>query len=172
MAHHWNLPALGGAYGTDAEAAGTWQSAAEPALDPYNVALAGAEIVTGIGLANTYTLLYPEQVILDSELYQRARYMMMHMEVNPETLALDVIKSVGPGGHFLAQKHTRQHMRTSMKMGLAHELEGNGKYRDPVQVAREQVNWILKNYQPQPLEFKKQNELGRILAAADRELNK
>jgi trimethylamine--corrinoid protein Co-methyltransferase len=172
MAHHWNMPALGGAYGTDAGAAGSWQSAAEPALDPFTVALVGAEITTGIGLANTYTLLYPEQIILDSELYHRARYSMMRMEVSEETLALDVIKTVGPGGHFLAQKHTRQHMRTALKPGLAHELGVDGRYRDPVEVAREKVDWILENYQPPPLDERKRAELARILASADRELNK
>jgi trimethylamine--corrinoid protein Co-methyltransferase len=31
--------------------------------------------------------------------------------VDDEQLALDVIHAVGPGGHFLAQKHTRRHMR-------------------------------------------------------------
>lgn len=171
MAHHWNIPSLGGAYGTDSPAAGTWQSAAEPSLDPLTVALVGAEMTTGIGLARTYTLLYPEQIVLDSELYDRARYTLMRMDVSTDTLALDAIRAVGPGGHFLAQKHTRQHMRDAFRQGLSHELGPDGRYRDPVEVARERVKWILKNYQPQPLEIEKQAELSRILAAADRELN-
>ena len=111
MAHHWGMPSLGGAYGTDSKTTGTWQAAAEPAMDAFMVGLAGAEIVTGIGLARTYTLLYPEQIILDDDLYHRARYHLRQMEISPETLAIDVIRAVGPGGHFLAQKHTRQHMR-------------------------------------------------------------
>lgn len=170
MAHHWNIPSLGAAYGTDAKAAGTWQSAAEVALDPFAVGLAGAEIVTGIGLSDTYTLLYPEQIIMDSDLYHRARYHLMQMEVSPETLALEVVQTVGPGGHFLAQKHTRQHMRSALQVALTHEIGSDGAYRDPQEVAREKVAWILKNYQPEPLEEAKKSELSRILAAADREL--
>ena len=170
MAHHWNMPALGGAYGTDAGVAGSWQSAAEPALDPFIVSLAGAEIVTGLGLARTYTLLYPEQIILDSDLYHRARYMLKRMEVNEDSLALDVIRAVGPGGHFLGQKHTRQHMRTAMKMALTHELGPDGNYRDPVEAARDKVKWILDNHQPEPLATSQQAELTRILAAADRQI--
>jgi trimethylamine---corrinoid protein Co-methyltransferase len=77
---------------------------------------------------------------------------------------------VGPGGHYLAQKHTRKHMRTAMKPGLAHQMTSDGKYRDPVEVAREKVRWILDNYQPDPLDKAKQSELSKILVAADQEL--
>jgi len=142
------------------------------ALDPFTVALAGAETVTGIGLANTYTLLYPEAIILDADIYHRARYQLEMIDVSPETLALDVIEAVGPGGHFLGQKHTRQYMRDAMKRAITHEVGSNSKYIDPVVAAREKVTWILQNYQPEPLEEKIQAELSRILKAADAELNK
>ena len=170
IAHYWQIPCFGGAYGTDSPTAGNWQSAAEVALDPFLIGLAGAEFVTGIGLSSTYTLLYPESIILDADIYHRARYQLMRTDINPETLALDVIAAVGPGGHYLGQKHTRQHMRTSLKPAITHEVGGDGKYRDPVDAARDQVGWILKNYQPEPLEETKRKELTRILAAADREL--
>jgi trimethylamine--corrinoid protein Co-methyltransferase len=171
MAHHWQIPCFGGAYGTDSPAAGNWQSAAEVALDPFLIGLAGAEFVTGMGLSNTYTLLYPESIILDAEIYHRARYQLMRPEISPESLALDVIAAVGPGGHFLAHKHTRLHMRQALKPSLAHEAGPDGKYRDPVEVARDKVDWILKNYQPEPLDEMQRVELARILSAADRELN-
>ena len=170
MAHHWGMPALGACYGTDSLEAGTWQAAAEPALDPYMVALTGAEIVTGMGLCHTYTRLYPEQLLMDSDLYQRARHYLMTMEVSPETLALEAIHAVGPGGHFLAQKHTRRHMRDSMKRAITHQVGPDGKYRDPRSYAIERTQWILANHQPNPLEPAMQAELARILANADREL--
>jgi trimethylamine---corrinoid protein Co-methyltransferase len=170
MAHHWNIPAFGGAYGTDSPEAGTWQSGTEVALDPLLIGLAGAEFVTGMGLSNTYTLLYPEAIILDADIYHRARYQLMRPEITSETLALDVIAAVGPGGHYLSQKHTREHMRTALQPALTHQPGTDGNYRDPVSVARERVDWILKNYQPEPLADEKNRELSRILSAADREL--
>ncbi len=171
LAHHWGMSVLGGAFGTESERPGTWQAAADVAMDAYLVALAGAELVTGLGLNKYYTLLHPEAIILDDELYHRARYAHMSIDVSPETLALDVIKAVGPGGHFLAQKHTRSHMRDAMQMGVAHQLDANGKYRDPLEAAREKLAWILENHHPEPIEDAKRVELDRILAAADRELN-
>ena len=171
IAHHWGMPTLGGAFGTDSPRPGTWQSAAEITLDPFWVGMTGAEMVTGIGLDDTYTLLYPEAIILDNDIYQRARYGLMDIEVSPDTLAVDVINTVGPGGHFLSQKHTRKYMRDVMKRSLAQHLDAAGKYRDPVEVARDKVAWILENHQPEPLETSKQAELTRILEAADREMN-
>jgi len=171
MSHHWGLPALGGAYGTDSKKSGTWQSAAEVALDPYMVALAGAEIVTGIGLSRTYTLLYPEQIILDDDIYQRARAHLSRIDVSPETLALDVISAVGPGGHFLAQKHTRRHMPTMLKRAVTHQLNEANEYQDPHEYAREKLKWILENHHPEPPDRAQSNELAALLSKADLELN-
>jgi trimethylamine--corrinoid protein Co-methyltransferase len=92
------------------------------------------------------------------------------MEVSSETLAVDVIANVKPGGHFLSQKHTRNHMRTAMKRSVLQQLDPLGKYLDPVQYAREQVAWILENHHPEPLPVDIQKEIDRILAAADNEL--
>jgi trimethylamine---corrinoid protein Co-methyltransferase len=170
MAHHWGMPSLGACYGTDSLKPGTWQSAAEPALDPLLAGLVSPEIVTGMGLAHTYTRLFPEQLILDDDLYQRARAYLQRMDVDDESLAMESIRNVGPGGHFLGQKHTRDHMRTSLVRGVTHQLNAQNKYRDPHEYARERVRWILENHTPEPLEENKQAELARILAAADKEL--
>ena len=172
MAHHWGMASLGACYGTDAHEPGTWQGAAEVALDPYLAGLVGADIVTGMGLSETYTLLYPEQIIMDDDLYHRARYQLMNLEVNDETLALETIHAVGPGGHYLGQRHTRNHVREMLVRGITHQVGEDGKYCDPRQVAIEKFDWIRKNHQPEPLEAEKQAELRRILATADKELRK
>lgn len=172
IAHHWGMPALGGAFGTESPELDNWRSAAEVTTDPLLVSLAGAEIVTGIGLRDTYTLLYPEAMILDDDLYHRARYNLLEMEVNSETLAIDVIDAVKPGGHFLSQKHTRKHMRTAMVRSVIHQLDGMGKYRDPREYAREKTKWILDNHHPEPPPEEVQKEINRIIAAADKELKK
>jgi len=171
MAHRWGMPCLGSCYGTDAREAGTWQSGSEPGMDAFMAGLCGADWVTGMGLTQTYTRLYPESLLLDIDLYQKARYYLMEMEVSPDTLALEAIHNVGPGGHFLAQKHTRTHMRDSMKRGVAHQIGPDGKYRDPREYAIERTKWILANHQPDPLDPAKAVELDRILAAADKEIN-
>jgi trimethylamine--corrinoid protein Co-methyltransferase len=171
MAHHWGMPCLGACYGTDARDAGTWQSGSEVALDSYMIGLTGVEWVTGLGLTHTYTRLYPESLLLDYDIHQKARYALMELEISDETLALDTIESVGAGGHYLAQKHTRKHMREAMKRGVCHQLTSDGSYQDPRQFAIDQTKWILANHQPEPLDAARQAELDRILQAADKQLN-
>jgi trimethylamine--corrinoid protein Co-methyltransferase len=171
MAHHWRMPAFGGAFGTESSEPDTWQAAADVALDPLLVGLTRAEWATGIGLNRSFTLLYPEAIIFDNDLYHRARYALKRININTETLAYDAISAVGPGGHFLAQQHTRKHMRTAMKPSITHEVDQNGKYRPPREVARDKVRWILENHHPEPLEAAQRAELDRILAAAGRELS-
>lgn len=170
MAHHWGMPSLGGAFGTESTELNSWQSAAEVATDPLLVSLAGAEIITGLGLRDTYTLLYPEAIIIDTDLYHRARYSLLDMDVSPETLAVDVINAVQPGGHFLGQKHTRKYMRTAMVRDITHQMDSSGEYQDPVKYAREKLAWILENHHPEPPAADVQKEIDRILAAADKVL--
>jgi hypothetical protein len=53
---------------------------------------------------------------------------------------------------------------------ITRQLGPDGSVRDPIEVAREKTDWILKNHQPEPLSSEQQAELDRILEAAAREL--
>ena len=171
IAHHWGMSSQAGVFGTAASQPGTWQSASEVAIDSYLAASSGAEMAEGIGLTEGSTTLALESLLLDSDIYHRARYALVRPEISEETLALDSIAAVGPGGHFLSTKHTRRHLPSAMVSGLQHELGADGKYRDPVAVARERAEWILANHEPEPLGEDKRSELALILASAKRELH-
>ncbi|MGB5932921.1 MAG: hypothetical protein WBH57_07635, partial [Anaerolineae bacterium] len=45
------------------------------------------------------------------------------------------------------------------------------KYRDPLEVAHEVIDWILKNHHPAPLPEEVKEELRKIVAAADQDEN-
>ena len=165
IAHHWGVPSLAACFGTDSPLPGTWLAASDVAQDPLLGGLSGAELVTGLGLDRTYTLLTPEGIFLDYELYERARYALMGLDIDDETLALNVIADVGPSGHYLAEEHTRKHMKHALVRGLEHDLVNN-RYRDPIEVARERAAWVRANHHPEPLEDAKRAELARILEAA------
>jgi trimethylamine--corrinoid protein Co-methyltransferase len=169
MAHHWGVPALAGVFGTDAQVPG-WESASEAASSLMLCALAGAETGSGLGLLESCTLLYPESILLDDDLYQRVRVETGGLEVDPKSLALDVIKDVGPRGSFLKHRHTRDNVRLLLYSDLTGQPDTHGSLRDVVEVARDKVNWIIQNHQPQPLEAAQQRELNHILAVADQQL--
>jgi trimethylamine--corrinoid protein Co-methyltransferase len=168
LAHMWGVPTLAGIFGTDADRLG-WQQAGDSATVLLLCALCGAETASGIGLLEGCTLLYPEAVILDTDIYHRVRIDAAGLDTSRPALALDVIKAVGPRGHFLRQKHTRTHMRRREFSDLTSQPKDGGGYRDPIELAREKVGWILENHHPKPLEEATQAELKRILRAAERE---
>jgi trimethylamine--corrinoid protein Co-methyltransferase len=169
LAHMWGVPTLAGIFGTDAQVPG-WQQAAESGSCLLLLALLGAETGSGMGLLEGCTLLYPEAIVLDTDIYHRVRIDLTGFDTSPEALALDVIKEVGPRGHFLRQRHTRTHLRRRRFSDLVAQSLPGGGYRDPVEVAQEKAQWILENHHPEPLEEAQQRELQRILVAAEGEL--
>jgi trimethylamine--corrinoid protein Co-methyltransferase len=169
LAHEWGVPTLAGLFGTDAPTPG-WQSAGDSSTILLLCALCGAETGSGLGLLEGCTLLYPEALILDTDIYHRVRIDAAGLDTSREAMALDVIREVGPRGHFLRQKHTRTHMRRRQFSDLTSQPKDGGGYRDPIEVAREKVDWILEHHHPEPLDQAKQAELKRILKAAEREV--
>ena len=110
----------------------------------------GSDLIFGIGLAKAYTLLYPEHLILGDDIYRRARFAVMDIDIDDQSLALEVITQVGPGGHFLGSKHTRRHMSAACVPGITHQRGPDGAFRDPIEVAREKAEWLWREYQPEP----------------------
>ena len=171
LVHHFGLPSMTGYAGTDDDLPGTWLAAAETAHTVMLAGLVGAELMTTIGLTNRYQLFTPEHMMLDDDLYHRAANAFRDLEFSEEELALDVIDAVGPGGHFLAQAHTRRHMKETVERSIGQQIGADGMhYRDSLEVARERGVAILEGYVPEPLDADKQRELRRIVAAADAEL--
>ena len=158
MAHHWGVPTLAGIFGTDAQVPG-WESAAEAESSLLLCALVGAETGSGLGLVESCMLLYPESILLDADVYHRVRNEAAGLDTSPEAIALDVIKEVGPRGHYLAHRHTRTNLRQRQFSDLTGQPRQGGGYRDPLEVAREKVDWILANHHPQPLEEAQKAEL-------------
>jgi trimethylamine--corrinoid protein Co-methyltransferase len=58
------------------------------------------------GLQSTY-----ESIVLGDELVGYARQFMREVPVDEYALALDEIRTAGPGGNFLGTKYTRRHHR-------------------------------------------------------------
>jgi trimethylamine--corrinoid protein Co-methyltransferase len=96
--------------------------------------------------------------------------MMQGIVVDDETLALDVIASVGPGGNYLTQKHTRQHMRDIFLpqfMDRRPYSEWETKKDDARDWALEKARKTLANHQPDTLDAKVSDELSRIIASME-----
>ncbi|RMD90215.1 MAG: hypothetical protein D6811_11025, partial [Alphaproteobacteria bacterium] len=87
------------------------QSMAERAMLGQMVALAGADILGGVGQLETATVFSPVQAVLDDELGAFLRALIQSPEIDDAALNWEEVREVGIGAHFLASAHTLEHCR-------------------------------------------------------------
>jgi len=168
LAHAWNVPSLGGgSTSSDAQEIGWW-SGTDSGYGAVEIVLAGGEVCGYLGMLGSSMILYPEQIILELEMCQYAYDMFELFEFNISNMALDVIKKVGPRGHYLREKHTRQHIRDFRYSPLFRQKDEEGNSRPPQEAALDEFKQIYQNHQPEPLPDDDLRELDQILAAAER----
>ncbi|MCK8817727.1 trimethylamine methyltransferase family protein [Natroniella sulfidigena] len=68
-------------------------------------------ILHSAGLLENYMTMSYEKFIIDDEILGMVDSYQQGIEVNEDTVAKELIAKVGPGGHYLAEAHTMQHMR-------------------------------------------------------------
>ncbi len=155
--------------GTDAHLPGT-QAVMERLLTLLPPALAGVDLVnlTTLGTKMAFSL---EQLVLDEAILGLVRRLLRGVVVDDETLALDLVDQVGPGGGFLGTDHTRAHHRSELsippligrELRDAWEAAGALDLRDR---ARERVRAILDRHRPVPLPEKAAAEIDAIVEMA------
>lgn len=160
---------------TDAKTPGT-QAGFEKVLTALPVVLAGASLIFGAGAidsANTYSY---EQLIIDDEIWGALLKVAQGFEVNEETLAVDSIKKVGVGKHFLGERHTLKHVGEYWYPRLYSRIKKSEDFwnlkmlgkRDLAGVAREKAKEILATHRPEPLEKGIQKRIQMIVANAEK----
>jgi trimethylamine--corrinoid protein Co-methyltransferase len=111
MAQFYHLPfyATGGM--TDSKVLDA-QGGYESAMTSLLCALAGANFIhDAAGMMEFAMTACYEKFVIDNEILGMVMRAVAGIKVNDSTLALDLIKEVGPGGNFVAARHTRNFMR-------------------------------------------------------------
>jgi len=112
LARFYNLPSRGGGANTDAKNVST-QSGYESMLALLNARQQSINlIVHSAGILDSYLAMSFEQFIVDQEMISMVEYLFKDIEVNDESLSLDIIKEVGHGGQFLNHPDTFKKCRT------------------------------------------------------------
>lgn len=168
LADFYRIPLSMGAFATGAKEP-DWQAAVDNSLSSFMAVSTLSDMLLGAGLLHGSRILSYEMLIMDAEIWSLLENMFHGIVVNEETLALDVIRAVGPGGTYLTQKHTRAHMRERWVPRLMDRrpYEVWLKERDGArQWALAKAQQILREYHPQPLDASLQMEFERIIASA------
>jgi trimethylamine--corrinoid protein Co-methyltransferase len=170
MYRTYRVPSYGTAGGTNSKVVDA-QAAIEATNSILSAALAGSNLVHCIGAIEDCLTVSLEAFVMGDEIVALARRIAGGLAVDEETLALDVLKQVGPGGHFIDREHTLHHFREHHYSGLinrqmydAWTLSGAKTMEDRM---REKVHWILENHYPEPLPEDVRRELERIIERAE-----
>jgi trimethylamine--corrinoid protein Co-methyltransferase len=167
LADFYNIPLSMGSFATGAKEP-NWQAGVDNSLSTFMACISMSDMLLGVGFLHGSRIWSYEQMLMDCEIFDIIHKMMQGIPVDEETLAMDAIRAVGPGGNFLAQKHTRRHMRDLFLPRFMDRRPYNEwieKGDGPRDWARNQALNILETHQPETLDPQVSTELSRIIAS-------
>jgi trimethylamine--corrinoid protein Co-methyltransferase len=146
------------------------QAALEALLSVLMAKFSGANLIHDVGYMESGLTTSYEMIVLTDELVAMTDHIMKGIEVSEDTLMVDELDTVGPGGHFLDTEQTLKRFRDFWFPGLLDRkrreqwLEAGATTLGQRLNAR--VKEIIKDHQPKPLEPDKKQQVQEILAQA------
>ena len=109
MAHYYNLPLFGVGGRTDSKTLDV-QTGIEYALSTFIETLCSSGMIHDVGYLATGLISSYEMVVMGNELIGMIKRFMKSLDINSETLVLDVINKVGPNGKYLPNENTQKYL--------------------------------------------------------------
>jgi trimethylamine--corrinoid protein Co-methyltransferase len=154
MAHYYGLPMFAIAGASDAKLV-DGQAALEATLTLMVDTLCGGQIVHDVGYLESGLCGSLAQLVICDEILDWIEHAFQEVEVNDETLAVDLIDQVGPDGQFLDSDHTLHHFRDRWYPRLLerdnYDCWQKKGSKSLAERAAERVNEILEEHRPDPL---------------------
>ena len=166
MARHYQLPTFAVAGASDSKVFDA-QAAADAALSLFSVSIGGANLIHDIGYLDCAMTGSLELVLLCNEIIGWLKRYLSDLEINQDTLALDLIHEIGPDGYFLQAKHTLQHVREDWVPSLFDRYDyqqwmeyGRTTLQDR---AKKLTRELIASHQPKTLSRSTEKQLQAIL---------
>jgi trimethylamine--corrinoid protein Co-methyltransferase len=171
LAHHrYRLPVWGFAGCSDSKVPDT-QAGFESGIWMLWAALIGSNLVHDVGYMESGMTASCEMIVLGDEMIGMVRHLLRGITITPETLALDVIDQVGPGGDYITAPHTTRHFRSVWYPRLMdrtpYESWAEAGKPTAAEKARDRARELLTSHEPTPLAADVLEVLDDILAGAD-----
>ena len=165
MAQYYRLPVFGFAGCSDSKLYDQ-QASLEGSLWVLIASLSGTNLVHDVGYLESGLTTSFGQLVVSNEIIGLVRRITQGFEINEETMALDLIDQIGPGGEYLTSEHTLKHFRKNwfpeMISRDPYEKWENQGSKDLGTRANEKAVYILENHNPKPLHDSIKKELRRI----------
>lgn len=112
------------------------------------------------------------QLVIDDEIAAMVKRIVGGISVEGELMGVDLIKKVGIGNNFLAERHTLDHLKAEQiqatiidrRMRSAWEKEGSPSL---IQTANQRAAQLLRSHEPKPLSQDVVDELKRIVKSVE-----
>jgi len=167
MGRRYGIPTWGYAGCSDAKVLDE-QAAVEATMAVMMAKFTGANLIHDVGYMESGLTGSYEMIVLTDELVAMANHLMKGIDVNEETLMVDELHRVGPGGHFLETEATRAHYREFWFPKLFYRrirpqwlAAGSTTLGQRLNA---KVKKIIKDYRPEPLAPEKGQKVKEILA--------
>jgi len=171
MARYYGLPAASSPGGSDAHVPDV-QCAYEGAAMALPTTLSWPDIVVGPGMLDGSMVSSLEKLLLDVEVFRFARQGHRGVVTDAQRWLTDVIKSVGPGGHYLCEPSTVSSLRSGewflSESGVhaSYEKWRSGGSPSCSAALKDEVDQILAHHEPLPLDEDIDEELNKICERA------
>lgn len=144
----------------------------EKTLTALTAALAGTNLIYGLGMIESGVTFDYAQLVIDNEMARMVKQVVRGVRVDDEALAVDDIARVGSFGDFLSLDATMRHMRATSQPDLIdrrvrEDWEQRGA-SDMYQRALARARELLATHQPEPLPDDVRQQIRRIVADQDR----
>ena len=170
LSDFYNIPLSMGSFATGAKEP-NWQAGLEGSLSTFMASIVMSDMLLGVGFLHGSRIWSYAEMMMDCEIFSIIEKMMHGIVVDEETLAMEAIAAVGPGGHYLAQKHTRNHMRDLFLPQFLDRrpyTQWEDKGDDARDWATAKAKKILHEHQPDPLDEKISKEFERIIKSVEK----
>ncbi len=170
VAHSYGLPTWGYVGTTDSKTLDL-QAALEYSSATMMGLLSGCSLLHDVGYLESGMTASCESIIFGNEVVEYARRLLQNVDVTQETLAVQTIKRVGPGGTFLDAPHTVSHLRDFWYSRLIDRRRYSQWVNDGGQTMygrlRARTEELLSSHEPTPLDRSLAKSMSSLIAARD-----
>jgi trimethylamine---corrinoid protein Co-methyltransferase len=155
LAQFYKLPGWVGGCASDSKVPDAHQGY-DFSLTAMPAAFAGANFIYGLGAIDSVITFDYAAMLMGAEQAERILQVIHGITINDETMVLDLIHEIGPGGEYLTHKHTFDHMQTMSKPGLFNRLTRDAWEKKAANItiteqAYEKAAHIIETHEPMPL---------------------